>query len=205
MRKVLVVTLICCKLLFSTLLSVFMTLCGCGLFHAKIPNDSDPYEVSQENAFDYVRESSDGSFGNYGRFYIPAVGVEVGLNYYDWHDGDYGQALVDAKDSAGATHLMDGSLVVMDHWNQGFINIKDLKEGDAAFIKKEDGTIICYTCSKVTTGYNTGECLYDSQWVPCTSFDCDLYCYTCNGNWQNIYLVFFDEAIIEETDSAAEN
>lgn len=62
----------------------------------------------------------------YGRFYIPSVDTNVAL--YTTVNGDHrSQDIVDAKDSAAyrISHH-DGCGFIADHWNQGFIAIKDV-------------------------------------------------------------------------------
>lgn len=136
--------------------------------------------------------------GDSGRLYIPSVDVSVAL--YDSHvGGSYVQWIVDNWDSAAWCESFKGGCgYIADHWNQGFINIKECNTGDFAYIKTRDDVRI-FECIANTNGYNIedsivtyeGEDLRDIDWA-------DFCCYTCNGNWRNIIMVFFKE--VEETE-----
>lgn len=133
------------------------------------------------------------SFGDVGRFYIPSVGVDVAV-YYVPMGGNSGwaQSVTDAEDSAVMQNFSASAPYIADHWNQGFLAIKDCQVGDRAYLKHQDGTIEEYECKGVFTGHNLE---YDLVLDDGTSLDnvaMDLYCYTCNGNWQNIYITIFD-------------
>ena len=67
--------------------------------------------------------------GMNGRLVIPSVGVNVAL--FDGH----AQRFVDAKDSA-AYFLAGNTMLVGDHWNQGFSKIKNCHAGTLAYIHK---------------------------------------------------------------------
>lgn len=120
-----------------------------------------------------------------GTLSIPDVGIEVDI--FDTNS----QKVVDKKNSA-AIFAYSNTCLIADHWNQGFISIKDCKEGTKAFIKTEGNTFE-FICTSVTQGHNTGKKLTDNNY---TEYESDfnvngITCYTCNGNWKNVWIVTF--------------
>ena len=119
-----------------------------------------------------------------GKLSIPSVGLSV--NCY----ASASQATVDAANSA-AYFYTQGHLVIGDHVNQGFNKIKSCSKGTIAYIPY-GGSSVEYECVAVMNGINTGYSLTTADGRDIR----DLYpgavvCYTCNSNWQNVTLVFF--------------
>lgn len=124
-----------------------------------------------------------------GRFLIPFVGIDVGLYYVNWYNG---QDIVDRRDSAGWYHryLSKESEVIADHCTQEFKRLPEVQVGDCAYLLtgKE---IIVLECVLVLDGHNTGERLTDADGR--TVYDyADYLCYTCLHGWRNVRIVGFD-------------
>ena len=120
-----------------------------------------------------------------GRFKIPSVGVNVGC----YHSNS--QATADAIDSA-AYFYISGHYTIADHNNQGFNAIKRCSVGTKATFTTGGGTKN-FTCIAKIQGHNTGHGLTDSSWNSIDGmYPGTLVAYTCNENWQNITIVFFD-------------
>ena len=131
--------------------------------------------------------------GTAGRWFIPSLDINVGMTWVD-ADDEYGaQAAVDAPDSA-AFSLWEGSIYYLaDHWTQGnFVNISKCRPGDTAYRKTAEG-IIPYICTEATTGYNNVYHMVtdDGRYIENTGHE--IVAYTCNGNWQNVWIAFFDK------------
>lgn len=131
--------------------------------------------------------------GDVGRLYIPSINISVRLYAVKSHnDGERAQKYTDWSDSAAYCSSFDGGCgYIADHYNQGFISIINCQINCLAYIKTREN-IFVYRCVKITEGYNMekylctkeGESLKNINWA-------DICCYTCNGNWKNIYMVFF--------------
>lgn len=146
------------------------------------------------DAYEKVAED-ESPMGNYGRFYIPDRDINVAINHYDYDSSSAEtlQAVTDWQDSALFTYYLGGAPYIADHWNQGFIGIRETREGDVAFLKRTDGSIEVYECTLYDRGHNADGTLYTGEWIPTQDIDCDLYCYTCNeGGWRDISIAFFD-------------
>ena len=129
--------------------------------------------------------------GAYGRLYIPSVGISVQL--YETVNGDHkAQGYVDAWDSAAYRISHKGGCgFIADHYNQGFIDIKNCEVGCFCYIISENGVEV-FKCVKTTNGRNDGSNLYTADGEKLSDIDyADFACYTCDGNWQNVYMVFF--------------
>ena len=132
---------------------------GCVLFASAlfltgmtVPSAADETEDLIFTELLEVQEDQ-GRLGDYGRLIIPEVGVNVALFYADDNLDNQAQVLTDAQDSAVFMPWVDDQYMIADHWTQGFINIKDCREGTRAYIKKED-CIEMYVCTEMTTGNN---------------------------------------------------
>lgn len=132
----------------------------------------------------------------YGRFYIPSVDINVAL--YTTVNGDHrSQDIVDAQDSAAYRISHHGGCgFIADHWNQGFINIKNVEIGDYSYVyKRETNDIITYECIYSCYGSNDGDEIYfqyNDEYTCMQKVDwADFVVYTCNGNWTNVYMRFF--------------
>ena len=91
------------------------------------------------------------SLGDYGRLYIPEVGVDVAVYSTSEYNIDCAQAVCDRQDSAAYCANFNGGHIsyIADHWNQGFINIKYCQVGTEAFIKRVIGLLVIYTKIKI--------------------------------------------------------
>lgn len=121
--------------------------------------------------------------GMNGRLVIPSVGVNVAL-----FDGN-AQRFVDAKDSA-AYFLAGNTMLVGDHWNQGFSKIKNCHAGTLAYIYR--GTSVqTLTCTGVCSGINGDSDLLYADGSSATMGGGTLM-YTCNGaNYHDVTLTFW--------------
>ena len=143
-----------------------------------------------------VIKNADDPMGDVGRFYIPSVDVSVAVYGSSVEDYQYAQAVVDRQDSAVMQYYSASMPYIADHWNQGFINIKDCVQGTKAYLKRTDGSIECYSCTIVTTGHNIETDMVLDDYTSMDYVQGDLYCYTCNGCWQNIYIIVFERCDI---------
>lgn len=121
--------------------------------------------------------------GMYGRLSIPSVGVNVAL----FTGG--AQSLVDAPDSA-AYFPAGNSMLIADHWNQGFTKIKKCHVGTQAYIYR--GTSIqTLTCTGVCQGVNSDYDLLYADGSSATMGGGTLM-YTCNGaNYHDVTITFW--------------
>ncbi|MBO7710105.1 MAG: hypothetical protein J6S83_06530 [Lachnospiraceae bacterium] len=110
---------------------------------------------SDDTSFSELLEVMDdqGAAGDYGRLYIPEVGISVALNYAENNIDDDAQRITDEWDSAVYMPWTRRQDMIADHWTQGFLNIRDCREGTRAYIKKED-RILTYVCTESTVGHN---------------------------------------------------
>lgn len=139
-------------------------------------------------------------FGNAGRFYIPSVDISVRLySVASHHDGENAQKYTDWHDSAAYCASFDGGCgYIADHWNQGFLDIRDCEIGCRAYIETENG-IQAYKCVKNTLGHNRQTYLETNEGESLAQIDwADICCYTCRNGWEDIYMVFFKK-IADET------
>ena len=99
------------------------------------------------------------------------------------------QSLVDAVDSA-AFFPFGNSMLVADHWNQGFTRIKSCHAGTKAYIYK-GGSIETLTCTGISKGINND---YDLLYADGTSATTagGILMYTCNGaNYHDVTITFW--------------
>lgn len=145
---------------------------------AKVKAESS-LEVSNETVLEEMANRP----GMVGRLVIPSVGVNVAL--FSGSD----QAIVDAQDSA-AYFSAGNSMVIGDHWNQGFTKIKSCAVGTKAYIYRGD-SIETLTCTNVCRGINND---YDILYEDGTSATTGswLLMYTCNGaNYHDITITIW--------------
>lgn len=145
---------------------------------AKVKAESS-LEVSNETVLEEMANRP----GMVGRLVIPSVGVNVAL-----FSGS-NQAIVDAQDSA-AYFSAGNSMVIGDHWNQGFTKIKSCAVGTKAYIYRGD-SIETLTCTNVCRGINND---YDILYEDGTSATTGswLLMYTCNGaNYHDITITIW--------------
>lgn len=116
-----------------------------------------------------------------GRFKVPALGINVAC-----YSGS-SQSIVDAKDSA-AYFYFGGHAVIGDHKNQGFNAIKSATVGMKATLGSTK-----YKCVAKIKGRNTGSSLTDTNGTSISKlYPGTLVTYTCNENWKNITIVFWE-------------
>lgn len=121
--------------------------------------------------------------GMYGRLVIPSVGVNVALF------NGMAQSLVDAVDSA-AFFPFGSSMLVADHWNQGFTRIKSCHAGTKAYIYKGD-SIEALTCTGISKGINNDYDLLYADGASATTGG-GILMYTCNGaNYHDVTITFW--------------
>ena len=121
--------------------------------------------------------------GAVGRWVISSQNINVAC--YESME----QSVCDAKDSA-CYFKLGSQMVIADHWNQGFDGIKKCQPGTTAYMETENGRQN-YVCTKIFKGHNTGG-LTDEEYNPIDDWNPGgITCYTCNGNWRNIVIVFF--------------
>ena len=140
-------------------------------------------ESSLEVSNETVLEEMANRPGMVGRLVIPSVGVNVAL--FSGSD----QAIVDAQDSA-AYFSAGNSMVIGDHWNQGYTKIKNCAVGTKAYIYRGD-SIETLTCTNVCRGINND---YDILYEDGTSATTGswLLMYTCNGaNYHDITITIW--------------
>lgn len=113
--------------------------------------------------------------GSAGRLVIPDVGINVGLHYT--YGTDDSQSVVNSPDAA-AIPTWFSQCIIADHWNQGFEGIKSCVPGQ--------------TLAYVGEGDNVTTDLVDDNYNSITTANMGgLTMYTCNDNWRNITIVFF--------------
>lgn len=120
-----------------------------------------------------------------GRWVIPSLGVDVAT----FHSME--QSVVDASDSA-AMFVFGDMKVIADHWNQGFEVIKKCTVGTKAYFDTGDKKTE-YICTRSFSGHNQKTDMTDDNYNS-VLYGCNtdgITCYTCNGNWKNIWIVFF--------------
>lgn len=153
----------------------------------KTPDNEDVAEPSKRDSSSNSSQSggNPNTWDSYvGRFNIPSVGIDVGCY------ASNSQATVDASDSA-AYYFGDGHYVIADHTNQGFDSIKYCTNGTKASFST-GSEMKEYTCVDKIQGHNTGYGLTDSSGNSIWDlYEGCLVCYTCNDNWQNVTIVFF--------------
>lgn len=133
--------------------------------------------------------------GAVGRWVIPSVGVDVACFSYvlGVDDGDYGQAIGDAPDSA-AYSAYGSQYLIADHNYQGFSAIAYCSVGTKAYM--DVGTSRTeYVCTGIEYGHNTSTTITDDEYND-IAYDNSggITLYTCKNGWQNIVIVYFTPA-----------
>lgn len=118
-----------------------------------------------------------------GRWTIPSVNIDVACF------NSSAQSVADGKDSAVYFRYWEGTIIA-DHWNQGFETIKQCVPGTLAYFNNGE-EVKEYICTGYTTGHNTGYNLTDDNYIIITCNPDEIILYTCNGCWQNVWIVFF--------------
>ena len=155
-------------------------------------NGSDAYICSE-----YLSSSKPESVwkdGMYGRLTIPSVGINVGLYYCTSDAGSTAQSIVNAVDSAAYINQVnvDGVLIA-DHNNQGFDAMKKSKPYETYAYIDFGSYTQTYVCTAIGLGHNYDNDMVDWNGV---SLNYDyisggLAMYTCNENWQNITISYW--------------
>ena len=125
--------------------------------------------------------------GMIGRWQMPSVGIDVAL----FNSGS--QETVDNVDSAA--YFRFGTMyTIADHSNQKFKVLNKCEVGDKAFI--DNGLEkVEYVCTAKFKGHNTTKDLTDENYNTIKySNEGGITCYTCDGGWQNIWVLFFQPA-----------
>lgn len=151
---------------------------------AQIPESTNNNANSSANqAKAIIQEFT--TYGTAGRLYVNGINVAL------YNDGTSGsQATVDAKDSASFFRYK-GTTIICDHTNQGFSAIKTVKVGDEAYIKYEDGSVLTLICTGTDQGHNLTDDIVDSNGNSVYGAY-PIVMYTCNENWHNVTIVFWD-------------
>ena len=136
----------------------------------------------------------DNGMGSAGCLYIPDVGLSVPLNWAAcsvYQD----QAITDAPNSAICyqPHILMSCYLIGDHHNQGFDAMKSSEVGyTKAYIVNPDGSTDTYICTANFLGHNTETMLTDSDYNDLYDANPGGLCmYTCNENWMNITVTFW--------------
>ena len=117
-----------------------------------------------------------------GIFAISSVNVGVKC-YYSTQ-----QVICDAPDAA-CLFKVQQHWVIADHNYQGFDKIKGCQVGDVAY--GPDNRV--YRCTSVIKGVNTGSLLTTTDGTRIDNmYPGSLVAYTCNDNWQDVTIVFFE-------------
>lgn len=137
---------------------------------------------------------SGGGAGNAGTLYIPSVGLTVPIYEGTWNlSAD--QAIVDRQNSAvyGPAGYYACCDFIADHTDQGFSKIKEAEPGwTKAYVVRTDGSVQTYICTDKFKGHNTGDDLTDWSGNSIKQNNAGgLGMYTCNENWRNITIVFW--------------
>ena len=92
------------------------------------------------------------------------------------------------------THFAKNGIITMNDGKGGKLpllsRIKKCQPGTTAYMETENGRQN-YVCTKIFKGHNTGG-LTDEEYNPIDDWNPGgITSYTCNGNWRNIVIVFF--------------
>ena len=133
------------------------------------------------------------AFGAGGRLYSEDIGIDVEVKYYDMFSKENSNAeaqrIVDGPDTAIWMDYHINTIVIGDHYNQGFEAIKQSVPGETTlYMTSEDGTQK-YICQNVQKGHNDGETILAEDGTDLLVADPGgLLLYTCDGNWRNIFI-----------------
>ena len=124
----------------------------------------DPDEYGYEDF--YVLDDGcvldfDGEAGDFGRLLIRKAGIDVAV--YTAESREEYQPIVDKENSAVAVkERRDVEYVIADRRSQGF-DLKDIEEGDSAYLLRGRTEIMKYVCTRVCIGTNSGEDVVDDK------------------------------------------
>jgi len=155
-------------------------------------SDQTAGEISQ--VWDSV---SDLPFGNAGRLYSEDIGISVKLEHYDMmcegNTNAEAQSIVNRPDSAIWMDYHIRTMVIGDHYNQGFEAIKQSVPGETVLYLASPDGIQRYICRKVQKGHNNGETILAEDGTDLLLSDPGgLLLYTCDGCWQNIFIAQYE-------------
>lgn len=142
------------------------------------------------------------SRGSYGRVKIEDADIDVALFYTK--DLSKLQQLTDAEDSAAMFKWKDGNVIVADHSNQGFGNLREFTPDNSyAYITTAEG-VETYKCvEKVSNGWNLGSTLaFADKTAIGTKYTGSLILYTCNNkDGTRVTITVWEK--VEKTESGA--
>ncbi|MBR3115621.1 hypothetical protein IKF30_00100 [Candidatus Saccharibacteria bacterium] len=127
----------------------------------------------------YLR-STDETFIGYFRIPTLDIGVPIYHMIYDWVDATaIAQHYTDREDSAVYMDGWTNYPVVVDHSNQDFEKLPEVKVGDVAIIDWRDNTMTTYRC--VETNVCTGDPydIFDESGNSWINWGCEFMTYTC--------------------------
>lgn len=144
--------------------------------------------------YDYIQEGQ--PFGDMGRFLVPRLGINVGLNWADLNDDtSRAQYVCDLEDSACCDWRHGTScLIIADHKHQGFSALYDAQIGDIAYIARADGSYDMLQCVDIDhNGANNEVHILDSNGNMASHRGHDAFTYTCNPpGWWTVTIVWWD-------------
>ena len=161
----------------------------------EFPEESLEY-VSDEAAeeADLIRDSvSDLPFGSVGRLYSEDLGINVKVEYYDMcsdeNSNEGAQSIVNKEDTAIWMDWHINTIVIGDHYNQGFESIKKSVPGETVIYMISQDGMQKFICQDVQEGHNDGKTLLAEDGSNLLASDPGgLLLYTCDGSWKNIFI-----------------
>ncbi|MGI6117501.1 MAG: N-acetylmuramoyl-L-alanine amidase family protein [Bilifractor sp.] len=129
--------------------------------------------------------------GSAGNVTIPSQGINTRL-YSVSITNSSSQTIVNNQNSAA--WLTGGAQpIIADHCNQNNFGKIQYCSGKVAYISKGN-SVTRYVCTGVYHGQNTGYDIVFNGKSAITSHVGDLVMYTCNGNWQNVWVAVWKAA-----------
>ena len=150
-------------------------------------------EQMSDEEMERIRDKVSGlPFGTAGRLYSEDIGINVKVEYYDmWspeNSNAGAQSIVNRKDTAIRMDWHTNTLVIADHWNQGFEAIKQSVPGETVIYLVYEGGVQKYICQNVQNGRNDGKTLRAEDGTDLLASDPGgVLLYTCDGNWHTIF------------------
>ena len=131
--------------------------------------------------------------GIYARLKIPSIGVNVAIYKSSFYDTNV-QTIVDNNDSASLQNDLGSCGVIADHKHQGFSAIKKAIPNET-YSYLDFGTYKeKYICIKKCIGKNNETSITDDEgvWIAYHP-NADIAMYTCNENWQNVTITYWEK------------
>ena len=169
-------------------------------------DDPEDYEYPEESLeiltgpdteeAERIRECIAGlPFGSAGRLYSEDLGINVKVEHYDMFSKENtnagAQKIVDSEDTAIWMDYHIHTMLIGDHYHQGFEAIKQSVPGESIlYLISPDGTRVQrYVCRKTEKGHNDGETILAEDGTDLLVEDPGgLLLYTCDGSWKNIFI-----------------